>query len=45
MGKEAYDDWNTYQRDIEVKIVKSRPILNNMTLSEATESKKSKVKI
>jgi hypothetical protein len=33
MGKEAYDDYNTYKRDIEVTLFLLRPIPKSMMYS------------
>ena len=45
MAKEAYDDFYTYKRDIEVQFNLFRQILNNTMLSEKRVYKESKAKI
>ncbi len=44
MGKEAYDDYRTYKRDIEVSNHTLRPIPKNIQSSETTARKESKAK-
>ena len=45
MGKEAYDDFNTYKRDIEVTLYPPRPIPNSMMLSRPMDWKVSRARI
>lgn len=45
MAKEAYDDFKTYKRDIEVLLPVPRQTPNDTMSSEANSSKKLKAKI